>query len=67
MATARAPWSVRPRPGAGIAFPQSWSQVKTGLDSRTLHDAAVLLKKPDPCKDFRGSAVNPRPVLKKVL
>jgi bifunctional non-homologous end joining protein LigD len=69
MATAVAPWSVRARPGAGLAFPLSWSQVKTGLDPKawTLHDAAALLKKPDPWTDFRGSAVNLRPVLKKVL
>ena len=69
MATAVAPWSVRARPGAGLAFPLSWGQVKTGLDPKafTLHDAAALLKKPDPWKDFRGSAVNLRPLLKKAL
>ncbi len=69
MATAVAPWSPRARPGAGIAFPLSWSQVKTGLDPRayTLHDAAALLKKPDPWKDFRKGEVNLRPVMKKVL
>nr|WP_209282469.1 DNA ligase D [Brevundimonas alba] len=69
MATAVAPWSARARPGAGIAFPLSWSQVKTGLDPRayTLHTAAALLKKPDPWKDFREGALNLRPVLKKVL
>lgn len=68
MATAVAPWSARARPGAGIAFPLSWSQVKSGLDPKayTLHDAAALLKKPDPWKDFRAGAVNLRPVLKKV-
>ncbi|MDI1327529.1 MAG: DNA ligase D [Brevundimonas sp.] len=69
MATAVAPWSPRARPGAGLAFPLSWTQVKTGLDPRayTLHDAAALLKKPDPWKDFRDGAVNLRPVLRKVL
>jgi bifunctional non-homologous end joining protein LigD len=69
MATAVAPWSPRGRPGAGIAFPLSWSQVKTGLDPRayTLHDAAALLKKPDAWKDFRASAVSLRPAMKKVL
>ncbi len=69
MATAVAPWSPRARPGAGIAFPLSWGQVKKGLDPKafTLHDAAALLKKPDPWKDFRAGAVNLRPVLKKVL
>ena len=68
MATAVAPWSPRARPGAGIAFPLSWGQVKSGLDPKayTLHDAAALLKKPDPWKDFRAGAVNLRPILKKV-
>ena len=69
MATAVAPWSPRARPGAGVAFPLSWGQVKKGLDPRafTLHDAADLLKKPDPWKEFRKGAVNLRPALKKVL
>ena len=69
MATAVAPWSPRARPGAGLAFPLSWTQVKRGLDPKafTLHDAAALLKKPDPWKDFRAGAVNLRPALKKVL
>jgi bifunctional non-homologous end joining protein LigD len=69
MATAVAPWSPRARPGAGIAFPLSWGQVKSGLDPRafTLHDAPALLKKPDPWADFRAGAVSLRPILKKVL
>ena len=69
MATAVWPWSPRARPGAGVAFPLSWGQVKAGLDPRafTLHDAATLLKKADPWTDFRAGAVNLRPILKKVL
>ena len=68
MATAVAPWSPRARPGAGIAFPLSWGQVKRGLDPRafTLHDAAALLKKPDPWKDFRAAETSLRPALKKL-
>ena len=69
MATAVAPWSPRARPGAGVAFPLSWGQVKKGLDPKayTLHEAAALLKKPDPWTEFRKGAVNLRPALKKVL
>ena len=68
MATAVAPWSPRARPGAGIAFPLNWTQVKTGLDPKafTMHEAAALLKKPDPWKDFRKGEVSLRPVLKMV-
>ncbi len=68
MATAVAPWSPRARPGAGIAYPLSWGQVKAGLDPRafTLRTYPSLLKKADPWKDFRAGAVNLRPVLKKV-
>jgi len=66
MATAVAPWSPRARPGAGIAYPLSWTQVKTGLDPTTfnLRSYAALLKKPDPWKDFRSQAVSLRPALK---
>ena len=66
MATAVSPWSPRARPGAGIAYPLSWGQVKSGLDPRayTLHTYPALLKKPDPWKDFREGAVNLRPLLK---
>ncbi len=66
MATAVAPWSPRARPGAGIAFPLSWGQVKAGLDPSAfnLHTAAALLKKPDPWTDFRKAEVPLRPALK---
>ena len=42
--------------------------MKKGLDPRTytLHDAAALLKKPDPWKDFRAAEENLRPVLKRL-
>jgi bifunctional non-homologous end joining protein LigD len=66
MATAVAPWSPRARPGAGIAFPLSWGQVKARLDPSTfsLHTAEALLKKPDPWKDFRKAEAPLRPALK---
>ena len=68
MATAVAPWSPRARPGATIALPLSWGQVKAGLDPRayTIADAAALLKKPDPWKDFRTSEASLKPALKKM-
>jgi bifunctional non-homologous end joining protein LigD len=66
MATAVAPWSPRARPGAGIAFPLSWTQVKTGLDPRAFNilTAPALLKKADPWKDFRKSEASLKPAMK---
>ncbi len=66
MATAVAPWSPRARPGARIAFPLSWGQVKAGLDPSkfSLHTAEALLKQPDPWKDFRKAEAPLRPALK---
>ncbi|MBB5747478.1 DNA ligase D [Brevundimonas variabilis] len=68
MATAVAPWSPRARPGAGIAYPLSWGQVKAGLDPSAfnLWTYRTLLKKPDPWRDFRASAVSLKPALKKM-
>jgi bifunctional non-homologous end joining protein LigD len=69
MATAVAPWSPRARPGATIAFPLSWGQVKAGLEPKaySLHTYEALLKKADPWKGFRAAEVSLRPVLKTVL
>ena len=66
MATAVAPWSPRARPGAGIALPLSWGQVKAGLDPSAfnLWTYEALLKKPDPWKAFRTAEVSLRPALK---
>ncbi len=68
MATAVAPWSPRARPGAGIAFPLSWGQVRAGLDPSAfnLWTYPALLKKPDPWADFRSSAVSLKPALGKM-
>ena len=69
MATAVAPWSPRARPGAGIAFPLSWGQVKAGLDPKayTLRTYPAPLKKADPWAEFRAGAVSLKPLLKTVL
>ena len=68
MATAVAPWSPRARPGAGIAFPLSWDQVKPGLDPRAfnLRTAADLLQQPDPWAEFRASAASLKPAIRKL-
>ncbi|WP_296174564.1 DNA ligase D [uncultured Brevundimonas sp.] len=67
-ATAVAPWSPRARPGAGIACPLSWDQVKPGLDPTafTLLSAADLLQAPDPWADFRASAASLKPALRQL-
>ena len=66
MATAVAPWSPRARPGAGIALPLSWGQVKAALDPSAfnLWTYEALLKKPDPWQDFRAAEASLRPALK---
>ncbi|MDO9586305.1 MAG: DNA ligase D [Brevundimonas sp.] len=68
MATAVAPWSPRARPGAGIASPLAWTQVKAGLDPSAfnLWTYAALLKKVDPWAGFRAAETSLRPALKKV-
>lgn len=68
MATAVAPWSPRARPGAGIAFPLFWDQVKPGLEPKAfnLHAAADLLQRPDPWAEFRSSAASLKPAIRKL-
>jgi bifunctional non-homologous end joining protein LigD len=56
--TGVAPWSPRARPGATIATPLAWSQLKAGLDPHAfrLDTSAALLKRADPWADLAKSA-----------
>jgi bifunctional non-homologous end joining protein LigD len=56
--TGVAPWSPRARPGASIAVPLKWQQVRRGLDPNTftIATAAPLLKRADPWEDLAASA-----------
>ncbi|HUH23700.1 MAG TPA: ATP-dependent DNA ligase, partial [Brevundimonas sp.] len=67
-ATAVAPWSPRARPGAGIALPLSWDQVKPGLDPTAFNllTAADLLQAPDPWADFRQAEASLKPAMKRL-
>ena len=58
-ATAVGAWSPRARPGATIALPIPWSQVKAGLDPKryAIATAGPLIKRGDPWKDMDRSAV----------
>ena len=68
MATAVAPWSPRARPGATIATPLAWPQVRKGLNPAafTLQSAAALPKKPDPWRDFRKAQAPLKPAMRKL-
>lgn len=68
MATAVAPWSPRARPGAPIAMPLAWTQVRKGLTPAafTVHSATALLKKPDPWRDFRKAQTSLKPAIRKL-
>jgi bifunctional non-homologous end joining protein LigD len=65
--TGVAPWSPRLRPGATIAVPLKWTQVKRGLDPAafTIASASSVLRRADPWADLAASArplesVNPK-------
>jgi bifunctional non-homologous end joining protein LigD len=68
MATSVAPWSPRARPGAPIALPLSWSQVRHGFDPHhfTISSADSLLRNPDPWKGLTKSARSVAPALRKL-
>jgi bifunctional non-homologous end joining protein LigD len=56
--TGIAPWSPRARPGATIAVPLKWQQVKRGLDpgAFTIATSGLLLNRADPWADLAASA-----------
>lgn len=68
MASTIAPWSPRARPGAPIAVPLSWRQVRHGLDPHrfTVATAGPLLRKPDPWATLAKSARSLTAAMKKL-
>jgi bifunctional non-homologous end joining protein LigD len=60
MATAIGPWSPRARPGATIATPVAWKDLRKGFDPKkfTIKTAAPLLKRADTWKDLAASAIS---------
>ncbi|MGZ3653409.1 MAG: non-homologous end-joining DNA ligase LigD, partial [Bdellovibrionota bacterium] len=52
--TAVAPYSVRARPGAPVALPLSWSEVKNlrSAASFSLRQATERMQRPDPWQGF---------------
>jgi bifunctional non-homologous end joining protein LigD len=60
-ATAICPWSARARPGAPLAMPLRWDELRPGLtaDRFTLGDAAARLaatRRRDPWEGYRDAA-----------
>jgi bifunctional non-homologous end joining protein LigD len=60
MATAIGPWSPRARPGATIATPVAWKDLRKAFDPSklTIETAAPLLRRADPWKDLAASAIS---------
>ena len=57
-ASAIAPWSVRARPGAPVATPLSWTQLRDDLNPArfTLATSRAFLRAPDPWRNLSRSA-----------
>lgn len=69
MATAIAPFSPRARPGATVAMPLSWSQVKNGLDPKrfTVHTVPDLSRTSKAWADYGRSERSLRAAINKLL
>ena len=68
MATAIGVWSPRARPGAPIATPVAWKDLRKGFDPSafTIETAGPLLKRADPWKDLAASAISLETARKKL-
>jgi bifunctional non-homologous end joining protein LigD len=68
MATAIGVWSPRARPGATIATPVVWKDLRKGFDPSafTIRSAGPLLKRSDPWKDLAASAISLEAARKKL-
>jgi bifunctional non-homologous end joining protein LigD len=68
MATAIGVWSPRARPGATVATPVAWKDLRKGFDPSafTIRSAGPLLKRADPWKDLAASAISLETARKKL-
>ena len=68
LSTAVAPFSPRGRPGAGVSWPLTWSQVRAGLDpaAYTIRTAPPLLKRLKAWEGYDAAARPLRPAMERL-